>query len=886
MSHYPTEEEEFELMYNEELEMMDELNHYDNITRTEPQPCSSKSLTQSTLSSPHLSQIPHEAAGGGAPVNRRLFGTPAAAKRISSTPLPKSDSFEMAPLDPLTEIQNIGISRKRRLEDLFGDIRDIEKELELECNEAKKKKSEEERDLELIEKIVEARRRAREIHNPLKVDAVDRLNKIHSFNMQNLSSNVPKWPFIALSHNGMDRVYVRRHSEEHETKEINEVDTFNKGFGGLLGESKVSVWNEARELVVKRMTAPQITRPAVNAPLEVTRDDIAVGHDLWVEKYQPKKYIELLSDESTNRSLLYWLKMWDKVVFGREFNTIKADQSKLNTFNKKTGRFESTGGWKKRSKNMLNTDIDELGRPIQKIALLCGPPGLGKTTLAHTIARHAGYNVREINASDDRSPEAFRLALESGTQMTSVLNQDKRPNCIVLDEIDGAPLQSIEFLIKFCSDNVIQKGKKGTKTKKQILRRPIICICNDLYVPALRQLRQIAFVVNFPPLESSRLAERLYEIANCERFKTDMASLLALAEKSGNDVRSCLSMMQFFSASKKRLTLQDVLNSNLGQKDRHRGLFDVWSAIFQIQRPKKQITEMKINDKSSQVITMTDMSAGVRVQTVLEAVHSGGDYERLMQGVFENYLGQKMPDPNLSGIVQATKWFCFSDQIHRTINQHQDYTTYMYLQFGFVAWHLLFASLAWPKIHFPNKGFEIHQKTTTQRMIFHALRRGISPGVMGIGSGHAILLDTVSLMKRVLSPNLRSVSLQLLTPKERYDLTHTVEAMADLGLVFTQTKVADGTYQYQLEPDLDALCQFPGYLGITLSYFGRQLIAREVELEIMRRSAPKAEMAKKSEPSKKIVEKKKKEETSPQGLPNHLQTLKPKIRRGANVKET
>lgn len=98
----------------------------------------------------------------------------------------------MAPLDPLTEIQNIGISRKRRLEDLFGDIRDIEKELELECNEAKKKKSEEERDLELIEKIVEARRRAREIHNPLKVDAVDRLNKIHSFNMQNLSSNVPK----------------------------------------------------------------------------------------------------------------------------------------------------------------------------------------------------------------------------------------------------------------------------------------------------------------------------------------------------------------------------------------------------------------------------------------------------------------------------------------------------------------------------------------------------------------------------------------------------------------------------------------------------------------------------------------------------------------------
>ena len=33
-----------------------------------------------------------------------------------------------------------------------------------------------------------------------------------------------------------------------------------------------------------------------------------------------------------------------------------------------------------------------------QIALLCGAPGLGKTTLAHVIAQHAGYNVVEMNA--------------------------------------------------------------------------------------------------------------------------------------------------------------------------------------------------------------------------------------------------------------------------------------------------------------------------------------------------------------------------------------------------------------------------------------------------------------------------------------------------------
>ena len=37
---------------------------------------------------------------------------------------------------------------------------------------------------------------------------------------------------------------------------------------------------------------------------------------------------------------------------------------------------------------------DGEGRPQQKVALLHGPPGLGKTTLAHIVARHAGYKAR------------------------------------------------------------------------------------------------------------------------------------------------------------------------------------------------------------------------------------------------------------------------------------------------------------------------------------------------------------------------------------------------------------------------------------------------------------------------------------------------------------
>ena len=63
--------------------------------------------------------------------------------------------------------------------------------------------------------------------------------------------------------------------------------------------------------------------------------------------------------------------------------------------------------------------------------------GVGKTTLAHVAARHCGYRVVEINASDERSRGALLSAVAAAVQMQPVLG-DRRPNCLVIDEIDGA----------------------------------------------------------------------------------------------------------------------------------------------------------------------------------------------------------------------------------------------------------------------------------------------------------------------------------------------------------------------------------------------------------------------------------------------------------------
>lgn len=169
------------------------------------------------------------------------------------------------------------------------------------------------------------------------------------------------------------------------------------------------------------------------------------------------------------------------------------------------------------------------------------------------------------------------------------------------------------------------------------------------------------------------------------------------------------------------------MRSNIGQKDQHKTLFNVWSSIFQIQRPKKVIKALE-NDQS-EVVGMSDMSPATRMAFVLSTVNSCGEYDRLIQGVHENYLRQKMQDQTMEGIVEANNWFCFDDHIQNKINSLQNYAIYPYLVYSFVSWHFSFASMVYPQITYPQKNFEVSQKTATSKMILKNFKKGIVPSM-------------------------------------------------------------------------------------------------------------------------------------------------------------
>ena len=142
--------------------------------------------------------------------------------------------------------------------------------------------------------------------------------------------------------------------------------------------------------------------------------------------------------------------------------------------------------------------------------LLAGPPGTGKTTLAHVVARHCGYRTIEVNASDDRSVESLRDII-SRSNSNNTLDEHfllsdsadgdgdfktRKPNCIILDEIDGMDgRQPIDALVAIAR-TALDSGNNKTKKKDHIVQtRPIICICNDQFSPMLRELRKQAKVL-------------------------------------------------------------------------------------------------------------------------------------------------------------------------------------------------------------------------------------------------------------------------------------------------------------------------------------------------------------------------------------------------------
>lgn len=364
-----------------------------------------------------------------------------------------------------------------------------------------------------------------------------------------------------------------------------------------------------------------------------TESKISNSNGLWVEKWCPRNFLDLVGNEKTNRRVLRWLRQWSPCVFNEQLPALDSQKSEQEVF-------------------------DPLQRPAKRILLVHGPPGIGKTSVAHVAAKQAGYSIAEINASDERAGPLVREKVHN-TLFNHTFND--RPVCLVADEIDGSIESGFiriltDLLAKdatatqrhILGNNVKSKNKKQKKSAK-FLVRPIIAICNNLYAPSLEKLKPHCEIVAFKRPSDSSLLERLKHICQVEGLDVPITFLKELMDVAQGDVRNCITNLQFLAAHQR--PSHDPSSSPLESisKDFSQSWFRIRNEMFR-RDPHRDLTE-QIREKTQQV----ELSGGC---------------ERVVQGCHSLYPHVKYSDNGVQKPAAIADWLFVHDLWNKSLYEH------------------------------------------------------------------------------------------------------------------------------------------------------------------------------------------------------------------------
>ena len=199
---------------------------------------------------------------------------------------------------------------------------------------------------------------------------------------------------------------------------------------------------------------------------------------MWSEKYRPASLEDMVGNEEGRAKLRIWLRKW---------------------------------------------------KPGSKAALLVGPPGTGKTTTVHLVARDAELQLVELNASDSRTKD--RLSKKVGEAITST-SLFGGMSLIFLDEVDGLAGRADFGAVEFIKDAV----KKS--------QSPVVMAANDPESDEVRKLGSAATRIEFRKPEPAEVVKRLEKVAQKEKLAVGKDEMARIASAANGDLRAAINFLQ------------------------------------------------------------------------------------------------------------------------------------------------------------------------------------------------------------------------------------------------------------------------------------------------------------------------------------------------------